>query len=192
MTDLTTTASVKTKAIAAGLAFAAALVLGWASFSHAWAVETTPSAEQGPGDHFGLRAFERCYGPDDCETHSIYELVEREHGPSSFPLFGWIASVAMWIGAAALAAAAALMLAGRFVARPIALTTVALIGLAVGLVAGFVFLALKPAQQFGPGPAFWGFVGGELAGIAGTILVARIRPRDPEWDDPRPFNEETW
>jgi hypothetical protein len=195
MTDLTTTASKSTKLLAAGLAFVAAAALFFASFSPRWAV--LRAEQNGDDGGFGLRQVELCGIPDTgtmdsdpathCEAAAISSQVD-----GAFPIFGWIASVAIWIGAGALAAAAILMLLGHFIARPIALTTIAMLGLAVGLISGFVFLALKPSQNFAPGAAFWAFVGGELAGLAATVLVARIRPRDPEWDDPKPFTEDSW
>lgn len=187
MTDPTTTASRETKATAAALAFAAAAALLWASFSAQWAHQLSYGS-----DTFGLRTWISCAEDGTlCETRSI-ESLGRFAEYSVFPTFGWIASFALWIAAASLAGSAALMLAGRFVARPIALTTVALVALGVGLISGFVFLATRPPENYGPGPGFFAFAGGELVGIVATILVARIRPHDPEWDDPQPFDEDKW
>jgi hypothetical protein len=186
MTDTTTTASGKTKAIAAALAFGAAAALAWASFSTHWAQQIAYGQ-----DTFGLRTWVRCTDDGVCDARSI-ETFARYAKSDVFPILGWVASVSLWLAAASLAAAAALMLAGRFIARPIALTTVALVSLAVGLISGFVFLATRPPENYGPGPGFWAFAAGELVGIVSTILVARIRPADPEWDDPEPFDEEKW
>jgi hypothetical protein len=187
MTDPTTTASPQTKAIAAGLAFASAAALAWATFSDQWAHQLSYGH-----DTFGLRTWISCAEDGTlCESRSIYSLGRfTDYGV--FPTLGWVASVAMWIAAASLAVSAGLMLRGRFIARPIALTTVALLGLAVGLITGFVFLATRPPENYGPGWGFWAFAGGELVGIVATILVARIRPHDPEWDDPQPFDEDKW
>jgi hypothetical protein len=193
MTDLTTEASKRSKIIAAALAFAAAAALGWASFSGEWAVLRPDGSAS-----FGLRRFEACEDRDSmapgddsaprCGSGSLMDIPDHR----AFAIFGWIASVALWIAAASLAASAGLMLAGRFIARFVAPTTIALVGLAIGLVSGMVFLALKPEAAFGPGPAFWAFAGGSLTGIVATILVARIRPADPDWDDPEKFDEDKW
>ncbi len=186
MTDPTTTASPRTKAIAAALAFASAAALAWASFSTHWAEQLSYGQ-----DTFGLRTWIRCTDDGVCDARSIATFAQYAKS-DVFPILGWVASVSLWLAAASLAGAAALMLAGRFIARPIALTTVALVSLAVGLISGFVFLATRPPENYGPGLGFWAFAGGELVGIVATILVARIRPHDPEWDDPQPFDEDKW
>lgn len=186
MTDVTTTASKQTKALAAALAFASAAALAWATFSTHWAQQLSYG-----DDTFGLRTWIECNADGDCTSRSI-EAFARYADSSVFPILGWVTSIALWIAAASLAASAGLMLAGRFVARPIALTTIALLALAIGLISGFVFLATRPPQNYGPGPGFWAFAVGELVGIVSTILVARIRPRDADWDDPQPFDEDKW
>lgn len=187
MTDPTTTASKQTKSIAAALAFASAAALVWASFSSQWAHQLSYG-----GDTFGLRTWISCAEDGTlCETRSIFNLG-RFANSDLFPPLGWITSVALWLAAASLAGSAALMLTGRFIARPIAPTTVALVALGLGLIAGFVFLTQRPPENYGPGAGFFAFAGGELVGIVATILVARIRPRDPDWDDPQPFDEDKW
>ena len=187
MTDVTTTASKQAKAIAAALAFASAAALTWSTFSSQWAHQLSYGT-----DTFGLREWISCAEDGGlCESRSMASLA-RFAKTDLFPTFGWICSVSMWIAALSLAGSAALMLTGRFIGRPIALTTVALLALAVGLISGFVFLSTRPPENYGPGPGFWAFAVGELVGIVATILVARIRPPDPEWDDPQPFDEEKW
>jgi hypothetical protein len=192
VTNLTTTASGKTKAIAAALAFASALAVAYASFSDRWFSGRDPYTEV--RTEMGLRSVESCWAHengtvDGCESAS---LSDAAGGESQMPLFGWITTVALWIAALALAGSAALMLAGKFPVRFVAPTTVALVALAFALIAGCVFLALKPRGPLGAGPGFIAWAPGELAGIIATILVARIRPADPEWDDPQPFDEEKW
>ena len=186
MTDVTNTASPRTKAIAAALAFGSAAALAWASFSTHWAQQIAYGQ-----DSFGLRTWIRCTDDGACDARSI-QTFARYAKSDAFPILGWIASVSLWLAAASLAGAAALMLAGRFIARPIALTTIALVSLGIGLISGMAFLATRPPENYGPGPGFWAFAAGTLVGIVATILVARIRPADPDWDDPEPFDEEKW
>jgi hypothetical protein len=200
VTDPTTSASPFAKRGAAALAFAAALALAWASFSGDWMVARRADGPQ----YFGLRATRMCVrgvegmSEEACIGQSNLEFVEDsaraggERATAAFAYAGWACSVALWIAIAGLVVAAGLMLAGRFVARPIAPTTLALLGLAAGLISGVFFVALKPSPELGPNVACYGFAFGELAGIVATILVARIRPRDPEWDDPKPFDEDNW
>ena len=192
MTEPTTSASPRTKILTAALAFVSVAALALASFSGRWMM----ASDEGSTGTFGLRSAEMCF-EGTCESTSTAEFVDavNEGGgtaTSAFTYAGWACSIALWLAAASLAAAAALMLAGRFIVWPVAPTTLALVGLAIGLISGVVFVAEKPSPHLGPGVACYLFAGGELAGIIATILVARIRPADPDWDDPQPFDEDKW
>jgi hypothetical protein len=198
MTTPTTSATMTAKALAAALAVASAGLLAFASFSGRWAEANLDEAR----GNFGLRVMQTCVEPDDgpptCVSQTLYQFADdakkagADEVSSAFPLFGWIASVALWIAIVGLVAGASLMLAGKFVSRPMAPTTLALLALGAGLIAGGVFVAQRPGHVWMVAPGFWAFAAGEIIGIIATMLVARIRPRDPEWDDPKPFNEETW
>jgi hypothetical protein len=192
VTDPTTSASPRTKILTAAFALAAVAALALASFSGRWMTVTV----EGSTGEFGLRSMDASYGDEhQAESLSSYVSDVKDGGgtaSSAFWIAGWICSIALWVAAAMLAVAALLMLAGRFVVRPVAPTTLALVALAIGLISGVVFVAEKPAREMGPGVACYLFAFGELAGIIATILVARIRPSDPDWDNPQPFDEDKW
>lgn len=185
-------ATPSTKIVTAVLAFASVAVLALANVSVSW---MTVHDEDSSGE-FGLRSMRICEGADvPCDSMSNGDFVDgvQKSGGRATQVFayaGWICSIALWIGIAALGLAAGLMLAGHFVTRPVALTTIALLALAVGLISGVVFVAEKPSPQLGPGVACYLFAGGELAGIIATILIARIRP--PDWDEAEAFDEDKW
>jgi hypothetical protein len=199
MTTPITDAPRSAKILAATLAFASALALTFATFTRSWFTTDQDDVHTS----FGLRSIQTCVtgegGGETCVPQTLSEMVsDAQHAgagdevSAAFPVLGWIASVAMWIAIAGLVASAALMLAGKFVARPIAPTTIALLGLAVGLIGGGAFIATKPGQQYGASLGFFAFCAGELVGIVATLLLARIRPADPEWDNPEPFDEDKW
>jgi hypothetical protein len=193
VSEQTSSLSPRTKVLTAVLAFASVAALVLANLSGEW---MTAHDDYSSGA-FGLRTMQICAADADhaCETESNSQFVDEVNAgggnaTSVFVYAGWTATFAMWIAAGALAAAAGLMLAGRFVTRPIALTTIALLALAVGLISGVVFVAEKPSPHLGPGTACFLFAGGELAGIIATILIARIRP--PDWDETEAFDEDKW
>ena len=108
---------------------------------------------------------------------------DEMRAPSAFPAFGWIALVCIAIAAVSLAISAALAIAKKRVAWPIMPTTTAILGTALGLIAGCVFVALKPGPPgyVGTGMGFYAFAGGVLTGIAGAIMVNKsLRPVDPD------------
>jgi hypothetical protein len=190
MSEPSPSTSPRTKILTAVLALISVAALALASFSGRWMMV---SADDSSGT-FGLRSMEMCF-ESTCETSSNSAFVDAVNqgggsATSAFAYAGWVCSVALWIAAASLAAAAALMLAGRYVTRPVALTTIALLALAIGLISGVVFVAEKPSRELGPGVACYLFAGGELIGIIATILIARTRP--PDWDETEAFDEDKW
>jgi hypothetical protein len=67
---------------------------------------------------------------------------------------------------------------------PIAPTTIALLGVMIGLITGCVFIATKPGPtgMVGVGLSFWIFGVGCVMGIAAAQMMAKVnRPPDPEW-----------
>jgi hypothetical protein len=62
-------------------------------------------------------------------------------------------------------------------------TTIALLGVMIGLLTGCVFVATKPGEAGSVGVAwsFWAFGLGAVTGLAGAQLLARqLRPADPD------------
>jgi hypothetical protein len=111
------------------------------------------------------------------------EAVDELRAPVPFPTFGWITLVCLAIAAVSLVISAALALARKRILWPIMPTTTAILGTALGLISGCVFVALKPGPPgyVGTGMGFYAFGGGVLAGIAGAILINKVlRPVDPD------------
>lgn len=186
--------------LASGLCAAAAACLLYAAFTHAWLVNASRYAEIG----VGLRSNYECgvsYSFDGeqetseqkCADLSNSELIAkwRSMGPeaakltsSAFVPTGWITFIVALLGAAGLAASAAFGFAKKAPTLPIAPTTVALLGVMIGLITGCVFVATKPgpAGMVGVGMSFWIFGVGCVMGIAAAQLMAKVnRPPDEEW-----------
>ncbi|HEY5928486.1 MAG TPA: hypothetical protein VIV11_42660 [Kofleriaceae bacterium] len=186
--------------LATGLCAVAAACLIYAAFTHAWLVNASRYAEIG----FGLRTNYECgmsysfdgaeeHSKQACEWHGNSELIKkwREMGPEAakltsgaFAPTGWITFIVALLAAAGLAAAAAFGALKKPMTLPIAPTTVALLGVMIGLITGCVFVATKPgpAGMVGVGLSFWIFGVGCVMGIAGAQMMAKVnRPPDPDW-----------
>ena len=188
-------------AIALGVVAAACLII--AAFTDHWLVNSSPEAKIG----FGLRRNQEClstgwtsYAPLDearaadkwkCvsasngETVDKWQALEKPHGDrlasGVFAPFGWITLVVVLLAAVGLLGAAGIAAARKQPQLPIAPTTVALVGVMIGLISGCVFVATKPgpAGMVGVGLSFWLFGVGCVLGIAGAQLLAKVnRPPD--------------
>ena len=99
----------------------------------------------------------------------------------AFPLLGWITAVSCLVAAVSLVVITLLAIANRRVLWPVMPTTTALLGVAIGLICGCVFVAVKPgaAGFVGVSYGFWVFGGGCVLGLAAaTLLNKHIRPLD--------------
>src|SRR5262245_10015643 len=130
----------KDKVSSIALALLAAGGLFYASFAHAWAVDPI-SGHTG----YGLRARQDC---DDagCRVTPFVALkapVATTPGAPSSTLraFGWATAIASWIAGGGLILSALLVAIGKLIVRPMALTTIALLGLVVAMISGCVFVA---------------------------------------------------
>ena len=163
--------------IAAGCLIAACL-------SHRWL------ANRHLGD-FGYSplSFQQCGAT--CETVSNFQVADiasdspfaERRVSAAFPIAGLTSFIVLLLAALGLIVAAAIAATGKRPDLPISPTTIALLGLMVGLVSGCVFVATKPGGVGAVGVAwsFWAFGVGAVAGIAGAQLLARqIRPPDPD------------
>lgn len=162
---------------------AAALIA--ACFSHRWL------ANRYIGDFgFSPLALKACPGTG-CESTSNFELYEKAKDipfeeariSIAFPVAGLVTFIALLMAAVGLLVATALAVTGRRPELPIAPTTVALLGVMVGLISGCIFVATKPGGVGAIGVAwsFWAFGVGAVLGIAGAQLLAKqIRPVDPD------------
>ena len=185
--------------LATGLCAAAAACLIYAAFTHAWLANASRYAELG----FGLRSNYECgmsysfdgeeHSKQACEWLSNGELIEKWRSmgseaakltSSAFAPMGWVTFIVALLAAAGLAAAAAFGALKKPMNWPIAPTSIALLGVMIGLITGCVFVATKPgpAGMVGVGLSFWIFGIGCVMGIAGAQMMAKVnRPPDPEW-----------
>lgn len=189
-----------TRPLATALCAVAAACLIYAGFTHAWLVNASRYTEVG----FGLRTNYECsasYSFDGsagasaqkCTDHTNAELIKkwRDMGPEAAKLTsgafvptGWITFIVALLAALGLAAAAVLGFLQKTPDLPIAPTTIALLGIMVGLITGCVFVATKPGPtgMVGVGMSFWIFGVGCVMGIAGAQMMAKLnRPLEPEW-----------
>lgn len=166
------------------LAVVAAVCLIAACFSHRWL------ANRHLGDFgFSPLSLQICSGP--CVSETNFQVQDKSQETSfserrislAFPVAGLITFVVLLLAAVGLLVAAALAFAGQRPALPIAPTTVALLGVMVGLISGCVFVATKPGDVGSVGVAwsFWAFGIGSVVGIAAAQMLAKqIRPVDPD------------
>lgn len=184
--DSTSAAAVRPppRAIGIGLALIASGCLLTACFSHRWL------ANHYRGD-LGYSPIEYQQCNAGCVTFSNFQIFEiashstfnDERIGRAFPIAGAIAFGALLCACAGLLVAAGLAAAGRHPDLPVAPTTIALLGLMIGLVSGCVFVATKPGAvgAVALSWSFWAFGFGAVTGIAATHLLARqIRPADPD------------
>jgi hypothetical protein len=166
------------------LAVIAAGCLVAACFSHRWL------ANRHYGD-FGYAplSFQTCLAT--CTTITNFQVAEgtqhsafaEDRVALAFPVAGLVTFIVLLAAAVGLIVAAALAVMKRRPELPISPTTVALLGLMIGLISGCVFVATKPGGVGAVGVAwsFWAFGIGAVAGIAAAQLLARqIRPADPD------------
>ncbi len=182
-------AELKTRPIRAAAIAAAsvsACLLVYASISLAWLRSSDPDDASG----FGLRTFRACVG-ELCEQLSIADMAAIVDAKPAIVKVGWIVSIGAWLGAAALLLSAGLAVFGRFVFRPIAPTTIAVMSCGGTLVAACVFAAVNPARPlYQVGPGFWLGAAGAIGGVLASIFIAR--QRTPDWDETPPVDEDNW
>jgi hypothetical protein len=195
---------VKKRQIAMMVAVAAIVALGLAAFSKSWL-----RAEKGSSRvAMGLIRAELC-DRGACNTMSDREFVKsiindqidrlKEIGVPGVPakrspaswIAGWITLVLVVLAAGSLLAAVILIAQGKFFLGPFAPTSLALLLLFLSLIAGCVFVATNPTTgkdmqemlpfRLGVGWSFWVFGAGVVAGIAGSQLLAKFKPAEPDY-----------
>jgi hypothetical protein len=172
------------RALGIGLALLSAGCLIAACFSHRWL------ANRHRGDlGYSLMSYEDCRsGCQVVPNMQVYENArktpfEEQRVSLAFPVAGAVAFAALLVTAIALLTAAAIAAADRRPDLPVFPTTIALLGVMIGLITGCVFVATKPGEAGSVGVAwsFWAFGLGSVTGLAGAQLLARqLRPADPD------------
>jgi hypothetical protein len=176
--------------LATGLCAVAAACLLYGAFTRTWLTNAGRYTEIG----FGLRSnFECNIEPQQCAESSNADFIAkwRDMGAEAarltsgaFVPMGWTTFIVALLAAFGLAAAAVYGGLERAPRWPIAPTTIALLGVMIGLITGCVFVATKPgpAGMVGVGLSFWIFGVGCVMGVAGAQLIAKLnRPPDEEW-----------
>lgn len=122
--------------------------------------------------------------PADPQTQAFAIQAQRELKVSgAWTALGWVTLGCALLGALSLAACAALVLARKRVQWPIMPTTTAILGIAIGLITGCVFVATKPGPPgyVGVHLGFWLFGAGVILGIGAALLLNKLlRPDDPD------------
>ena len=177
--------------VAVALALVAGAALVFAAVTDKWLTNGNEYEQIS----FGLRSMSQCgheLGETPCDARSNSAFVQqlRDFGESAamntssaFAPMGWITLIAALLAALGLFAAAAIALTGKKPDLPMSPSTLALLGIIVGIITGCVFIATKPgpAGFVGAGLSFWVFGGGCVLGIAAAQLLAKVnRPLDPD------------
>lgn len=122
--------------------------------------------------------------PTNPAVSNAYTEAKRElRAPPSFPIWGYVTLGALAIAALSLVTCAVLGLLKKRILWPMMPTTSALLGTAIGLVTGCVFIAMKPGPPgfVGTGMGFYAFGAGVLCSIGGAIMINKLlRPTDPD------------
>jgi hypothetical protein len=177
--------------LAIAFAIAAAGCLAAAALTPYWVVNNNVYDKL----HFGLRAMSHCgsaFGEGECDRSSNaafidhmrdFSAVAGRETSGAFAAMGWATFALCVLAALGLVIAAAIAIARKRPDLPMAPTTLALLSIMVALVTGCVFVATKPGPPgfVGVGLSFWLFGIGEVLGLAGSTLLAKVnRPPDPD------------
>lgn len=178
---------------AVALGLVAAVALGYALLSQQWLASRTEDVGFGLRRGFVCDARGACTGianadamtPGSESTGTIGGMVEASGNRAQAPwvALGWITSGLIALAIAALLTAAGFAWAHKRIGWPVMPTTIAFLGVALALVTGCLFAALKPGPPgyIGVGPGFAAFGLGVLFGLWSSVMLARlVRPADPD------------
>lgn len=122
--------------------------------------------------------------PADPQTQAFAIQAQTELRVSgAWTTLGWITLGCAAVAALSLLVCVALVLGKKRVAWPIMPTTTAILGVAIGLITGCVFVALKPGPPgyVGVHLGFFAFGGGVIVGLIGALMMNKLlRPYDPD------------
>jgi hypothetical protein len=169
-----------------GLSAASGLGLLVASFTHGWLVNI--------GYDRAVSLWSSCEDGQCTSNFGVYsnlkEIAERigDDGPavsSLWPVCGLVTILCCIAGGLGLLATAFFGFQNKRVTWPVQPTTVALLGIMLGLITGCVFIATKPGGvgHVGVGWSFWIYGIGSVVGIVGAQMLNKlIKPVDPDFD----------
>jgi len=195
------------------LALISAAGLAVGAFGDRWLALPDYHGDSNPSSPFqsssggmGLQTYERCRS-GTCKSISNFDLIdlleaeiaqikeENSHLPAKeqralprppwhgFPVVGIMAFVLALVASAGLVVGAAIALTGKRVALPIMPTTIAVLGLALSIITGCIFIATKPdlTDALVVGWSFIAFGAAAVIGLAAVFPLNRaIRPIDTE------------
>lgn len=148
----------------------------------------------------GLRGYELCMRGDcidgsnkgliDEHNARVKEMKEMGYGgkaeekSSIFWIAGYLTLAFGLLSVIALIASAVMVAKDKFVTRPMAPTSAAMLCLFLGLLGAVLFLVTNPTRgmafQLGTGWGFFGFGAGSIAGIVAAQLLVKFKPADPD------------
>jgi hypothetical protein len=184
---------VNRRVLAIALGLAAAACFFYSAFAKRWLYNTIEYDEAG----FGLRSAYYCvdyrernecfeYAPSDYEKVFFRAgvLEPGKYKSAAFAPVGMITFVGSLLAAVALLAAAGLAIARKQPRLAITPTTLAVLAIAVSLITGCIYVAVKPGPPgiVGVGISFIVFGAGVVLGIASAPMLARFN-RPPDIDD---------
>ena len=171
--------------IAIAVAIAAVIAIAAGLFTHKVLVDQSSDVTIS----CGLKQCEACV--DQCHSTSNFDLVEdiTRGGGKATAAWAWAGAIGWWgavVAVIGLVLATAMVAGRRYVRLPvIAPTTIALVGGAIGLVGGCVFVATKP-EGVGVtevGWTFWAFGLGVVGAVISAFLLSRqLALLEPEFD----------
>lgn len=176
----------------AGLAIVAAALLVIAALVPKWLANAGTQGSVSMGllstTECGVAGIQMVATPDDCVTtaNGLYAQQWKDIGqPSSsaFSACGKATLVVSLLAALGLVGAAALGLKKTKPYLKISPSTIALVGIMLGLVVGCIFVATKPGPNgfVGIGISFWIFGAGNVLGLVSAIQLSKLnRPVDPD------------
>ena len=124
-------------------------------------------------------------GDSKCQTMSNFEVAKMARSSKAFAYCGIATLVLSVVGGLALAAAGGLAFKDRFIRKPMALTTIALLALCLSLITACIFVGAKPSGPLSISWPFFMYALGVVLAIAGAQMLAKAFSEsavDPYWD----------
>jgi hypothetical protein len=183
---------VKKRQTAAILAFVAAVALLFCGVSRRWYAADGVDAGWGPrGWSCDLEECDELRGSKSNfeiidHVKKRYEMFGKSKDAPTIaqPIAGWITIISILLAVAGLLWGGIAALQGGIPVRPIAPSSLALLGLFFGLIAGMAFVAMNPFREkgfsgFGLSWPFWLFGAAVVTGIVAAQMLAKHKKLAP-------------